>query len=102
MQRISQRSPLVPSARHNNAHLSSSRSKPLGLAVIMSTPTRDQHYPLLELPVETLQRITGLVDSHEDLPVLRRTCKVLDDVTFNQFANASFSNLKCCIFSEAR
>jgi hypothetical protein len=102
LQCISQRSPLIPTAKHNNTHLASSRLKPLGLAVIMSTPTQDQYCPLLDLPVETLQRITGLLDPHEDLPVLHSTCKVLDDVSFNQFANASFSNLKCCIFSEAR
>jgi hypothetical protein len=102
LQRISQRSPLIPTAEHNNTHLASSRLKPLGIAVIMSTLTQDQYCPLLDLPVETLQRITGLIDPHEDLPVLRSTCKVLDDVSFNQFANASFSNLKCCIFSEAR
>ena len=68
----------------------------------MSSPTQDQLCPLLHLPVETLQRITGLLNPHKDLPVLRRTCKILDDVTFDQFANASFSKIKCCIFSEAR
>jgi len=68
----------------------------------MSSPTQNQHCFLLDMPVETLQRITGLLDPHEDLPILRRTCKTLDDVTFDQFANASFSNIKCCIFSEAR
>jgi hypothetical protein len=68
----------------------------------MSSPTHNPHCFLLDLPVETLQRITGLLDPHKDLPILRRTCKTLDDVTFDQFANASFSNIKCCIFSEAR
>jgi hypothetical protein len=68
----------------------------------MSTPTQNQHCPLLDLPVETLQRITDLLDTHEELPVVRRTCKTLDNVTFDRFADASFAEIKCCIFSEAR
>lgn len=86
----------------HKAYLSTSCLQLLGSALIMSTCTQNENCPLLDLPVETLQRITGLLDPHGDLPVVRRTCKTLDQVSLDQFVNASFSNIKCCIFSEAR
>lgn len=52
----------------------------------------------LSLPLELLQRITGMLDVGETIPSVRRTCKSLDAATFDQFASASFTQLYCCVF----
>jgi hypothetical protein len=91
-----------PQRPTHKAYLSTSCLQLLGSIAIMSTFIQNENCPLLDLPVETLQRITGLLDPHEDLPIVRGTCKTLDHVIFDHFANASFSIIRCCIFSEAR
>ena len=68
----------------------------------MSALTQTQHCPLLDLPVEILQRITDLLDTYEALPAARRSCKTLDSITFERLASASFATITCCIFYEAR
>jgi hypothetical protein len=69
----------------------------------MSTSTQQQNKDcrLLNMPVETLQRITDLLDKREDLFAVRLACKTLDYVSLERFTRA-FSTVKCCIFYESR
>jgi hypothetical protein len=71
---------------------------PSSPAATMSTG--DQHCHLLDMPVETLQRITSHLDVREVIPALRQTCKSLENATFDQFTRGSFETIKCCIFYE--
>jgi hypothetical protein len=91
-----------PQRSTHNAHLSSSSPQPDDFVATMSTSPQNKDCPLLEMPIETLQRITDLLDTHGDLPSVRLTCKTLDYVTLERFVSASFSTVKCCIFYESR
>jgi hypothetical protein len=76
-------------------------SSPPSPAAMMPTTVSDQHCPLLDLPVEMLQRITNNLHRTEALPALRLTCKALDNITFDRFAQ-TFEVVNCCIFYEER
>jgi hypothetical protein len=91
-----------PQRSTHNAHLSSSSPQPDDFVATMSTSPQNKDCPLLEMPIETLQRITDLLDTHGDLPSVGLTCKTLDYVTLERFVSASFSTVKCCIFYESR
>lgn len=60
---------LNPSDHHTTR---TPRPPPLGIST-MSASTQNQDCPLLDLPVETLQRITDLLDTNEALLVVRLT-----------------------------
>jgi hypothetical protein len=70
----------------------------------MSTSTHrpNKDCPLLNMPVETLQRITDLLDKREDLSAVRLACKTLDYVSLKRFTRAFFTTVTCCIFYESR
>ena len=70
-------------------------------AATMPTTEGDQHCHLLDLPVEMLQRITENLHATQVLPALRLTCKALDSITFDRFAQ-TFDTVRCCIFYEER
>jgi hypothetical protein len=67
----------------------------------MPTTRVDQHCYLLDLPVETLQRITNRLHGTQVLPAVRLTCKTLEHITFDRFTKNAFGVVKCCIFHEA-
>jgi hypothetical protein len=60
-----------------------------------------QYCPLLDLPVELMLRITKNLHRTEALPALRLTCKALEYITFDRFAQ-TFEIVRCCIFYEER
>jgi hypothetical protein len=66
-------------------------------AATMPTTEGNQHCHLLDLPVEMLQRISNNLHRTQALPALRLTCKALDHVTFDRFAE-TVDTVKCCIF----
>jgi hypothetical protein len=82
-------------------HRAMSDSTPSNPAATMPIKEGDQHCHLLDLPVEMLQRITNNLHRTQALPALRLTCKALDHVTFDRFAQ-TFGTVKCCIFYEKR
>jgi hypothetical protein len=50
-----------------------------------TTAAGDQLCYLLDMPVETLQHITGHLDIQEVVPALRQTCRSLESIAFDQF-----------------
>jgi hypothetical protein len=65
-----------------------------------TTAAGDQLCYLLDVPVETLQHITGHLDIQEVVPALRQTCRSPESIAFDQFTKGSFGTVKCCIFYE--
>ena len=63
---------------------------------------RDLHnidgFRLLDLPTDLLHRILSLLQT-ETLTTVRRTCKALDAVTFDRFADAHFAHIYCWIYT---
>jgi hypothetical protein len=56
------------------------------------------HFRLLELPTDVLHRILGLLHN-ETLICVRRTCKSLDAVTFDRFADEHFAYIYCWTYT---
>lgn len=55
-------------------------------------------FRLLDLPVDILTLILSFL-STESLITVRRTCKVLDAITFDRFADAYFAHIYCWVFT---
>jgi hypothetical protein len=53
---------------------------------------------LLDLPIGLLHRILSLLHT-ESLTSVRRTCRTLDAVTFDRFADERCAHIYCWIFT---
>lgn len=53
-------------------------------------------FRLLDLPVEVVARVTDFVNS-ETLISVRLTCKALQDITFDRFADENFAHVCCWV-----
>jgi hypothetical protein len=93
---MSDASPSSPAATHAMQEISPSSS-----AATMLATEGSQYCPLLDLPVELMLRITKNLHRTEALPALRLTCKALEYITFDRFAQ-TFEIVRCCIFYEER
>ena len=71
------------------------------MAANNSTGNDGESSPLLALPIELLQRISGEL-TDETLTTFRLTCKTVEAVTFDRFAEIFFEERYCCIYHKPR
>lgn len=65
------------------------------IAILSSTAYADQ-FRLLDLPVEVVARVIEFINS-ETLLSVRLTCKALEDITFDRFADENFAHIYCWV-----
>ena len=63
---------------------------------IPSSTAHTDPFRLLDLPVEVVARVIEFINS-ETLVSVRLTCKALEDITFDRFADEDFAHIYCWV-----